>query len=182
MPVSPNEQAAAKRPRSKAKQNAAVENLSIAGVTGRFGPIGLIIYARHYLYAANTVRMPEQEPKTHFTPVQTFLVCRALELGLKAYLSLKGTSLLTLAGGPYAHNLESLLLEAENQDLESIINFPLDQREQIVRASSYYAAKVFEYPALPEAVYAYPLWPTTSVLLDAAEALISALEPPCLVA
>jgi hypothetical protein len=40
-------------PRKSARRHAKVESYSIAGLTSRFGPVGLIVYAEHYLSAVS---------------------------------------------------------------------------------------------------------------------------------
>jgi hypothetical protein len=168
-----------KTERSKARQHAMVETLSMFGSKTRIGPVFLLSYAEHYLYAAKSAEHPP-DGNPNFQPVRTFLACRTLELLFKAFLSLKGCSLDELAGGPFAHNLDSLLVEAEKQHLGDLIRLTDEHRAEIVRASEYYAEKVLEYPALLEAAKAYPRLATASVLIEAAETLIEALRQPCL--
>ena len=50
---------------------------------------------------------------------------------------------------------------------------------EIRRASKYYLEKVFEYPAAGEAPRAYPHNPDIEPLLEAAKAMVVALEVPC---
>ncbi len=85
-----------------------------------------------------------------------------------------------LAGGKFSHDLAKILDEAERNYLCKFI--ARDKREtfQLRRASNYYASKVFEYPALGEALYAYPETPDTNVLINAADKLVNALREPCL--
>jgi hypothetical protein len=161
---------------STAKRHAKVEFISIAGVTARLGPLGLQMYAADYLSAAKEVAPPE----VRFSQARIFLVCRALELALKAFLSLKGNSLEKLADGKCGHNLEYLLSQAKQRGLSTLINLEERHRFQICRASTYYLEKVFEYPALAEAMTGYSKSPDTSLLIDAAEMLIPALQEPCL--
>jgi hypothetical protein len=166
-----------RRQTSPAKRHAEVEFLSIAGATERMGPIALQFYAADYLSAAKEVAPPE----VRFSLARIFLVCRALELSLKAFLALKkGHSMAKLAEGQNGHNLEYLLSQAEQIGLSSLV--PLEERHlfQIRRASIYYLEKVFEYPAIFEAMKSYIATPNTSVLIEAAEMLIPALEEPCL--
>jgi hypothetical protein len=162
------------KPRRSARRHAKVENFSIAGVAGRFGPVSLIVYADDFLSAAKAV-----SKGARFAPARTFLACRTLELALKAFLSLKGCSLENLAGGKFGHDLEGLAAEAEKRDLHMLIKMEERQRFEITRASTYYFDKVLEYPALMEAVGGYPGFPDANVLIDAAEALVSVLREPC---
>jgi hypothetical protein len=102
-----------------------------------------------------------------------------LELALKALLALKGRSLLEL-GDQNSHDLKFLIEEAEKNDLGAPVTLEDQQRFQIIRASEYYGEKVFEYPAVSEAVRGYPKMPDTDVLIAAAGALIGPLKEPCL--
>lgn len=140
------------------------------------GPVGLHWYAADFLSAAKAVPAPE----VPFAPARIYLICRALELSLKAFLSLKGRSLEQLAGGQFGHDLDNLLTQAENQGISNLVNLDSRQLAHIRFASTYYLEKVFEYPALAEATKAYPGNPDANLLLDAAEALVAALREPCL--
>lgn len=165
------------RPGKSSRKNAKIENASIFGIRLRFGPPGLIVYADHFLAAAKIAATD-----VPFNPARMFLTCRTLELGFKAFLSLKGYSLEKLAGGPFAHDLENLLLEAEQHDLHQLVTLSESHRFQIVRASGYYHEKVFEYPAITEALGGYPDLPDVDELVGAADALLSVLREPCLTA
>jgi hypothetical protein len=163
------------RPGKSSRKNAKTEHASIFGMRVHFGPPGLIVYAEHFLAAAKISAMD-----IPFNPARMFLTCRTLELVFKAFLSLKGYSLEMLAGGPYAHDLENLLLEAEKHNLHQLVTLGGSHRFQIIRASGYYYEKVFEYPAIAEALGGYPDLPDADELLSAADALLSALREPCL--
>jgi hypothetical protein len=87
-----------------------------------------------------------------------------------------------LADGQFGHDLENLLGQAEKLQLRNLVRLADRQRDEIVRASTYYREKVLEYPSLIEATRAYPGMPDANLLIDAADALISALRKPCLAA
>jgi hypothetical protein len=161
---------------SQATTHKTIENLSIAGATARMGPVALHVYAADFLSAARAAA----PPGVPFAPARTYLVCRALELALKAFLSLKGCSLEQMAGGPFGHNLESLLAEADQHGLSALVHLEKLHAAEIRRASTYYVEKVFEYPALDEAVLCYPKNPDVNLLLSAAEAVVAVLREPCL--
>jgi hypothetical protein len=65
-----------------------------------------------------------------------------------------------------------LIDESEKRGLHALVELNDGQRFQIIGASTYYLEKVFEYPALIEALNGNPGLPTDQVLLDAAEALV----------
>ncbi len=85
-----------------------------------------------------------------------------------------------MADGAFGHNLKSLLAEAEQHGLLTFVHMGEPQLAEVRRASTYYAEKVFEYPALGEAIFAYPKNPDTNLLLGATEMLVAALREPCL--
>lgn len=161
--------------RSAAKRHAQIENISIMESVGRMGPLGLWVYAEAYLRAGKAV----PAPTVPFEPTRYFLICHSVELGLKAFLSVQGSTMLQLADYAYGHNLVSILAAAESQGLFSTVPLSTAQLAEITKASEYYVGKVFEYPAVGEAISAYPSLPDLTTLLDAAELLVKHLEQPC---
>jgi hypothetical protein len=164
-----------KRKPSAAKRFAEIETISIAGITERMGPLGLHMYAESYLSAAQAL----PKPKVPFEPVRPYLVCHAIELVLKAFLSLRGAAMVELADGPYAHNLNSLLTKSIEVKLFEFASLSEGMINAIHHATSYYGGKVFEYPAIGEALSAYPQMPPVEVLFEAATSLVEALRQPC---
>jgi hypothetical protein len=153
-----------------------VENISIFGLNARLAPLGFQMYAADFLAAAKAI----QPPNVPFAPARPYLVCHALELALKAFLSLKEYSVDKLADSKFSHNLVSLLDEAERNGLREFVKLEEDETFQIRRASNYYSEKVFEYPAIGEASLGYFGSPDTNILINAAEALVGVLREPCL--
>jgi len=152
------------RKSTAAKRHAEVEDLEMFGLRTRFGSVGLHVYATDYLASARALPAMASLP---FAPSRYFLACRALELALKALLSIKGQRLANLAGGQYAHDLSNLLDEAGNVGIGNVVTLGQDTREHIRDAAKYYGEKVLEYPALMEALSAYPHLPrNTSLLCD----------------
>ncbi len=161
---------------TKKRSNTRIESVSVAGATARIAPIGLQIFAADFLAGAKAIPPPD----VPFAPTQPYLVCHALELALKAFLSLKGYPLDNLAGGKFGHDLESLLDEAKRNGLDDFVKLEEDQKFQIVRASNYYASKAFEYPAVFELMRGNPEMPNTNILIDITETLVAALREPCI--
>jgi hypothetical protein len=162
---------------SAAKTHTQMENVTVAGASARIAPLGLIMYSEWFLSAAKLITVSSE---IKFMPARTYLACHALELALKAFLSLNGRSLAQLADGAFGHNLESLLAEAGKHGLSDIVELSESHQFQIRRASKYYSEKVFEYPAIGETMTAYPHRPDTGLLIAAAEVLVAALHDPCL--
>lgn len=162
---------------SKAKQFAQIENISILGiVTERMGPLGLHFYANAYLDAARALPLSN----VPFEPVRPYLVCHSIELALKAYLSLQGALMIDLAEGSYGHNLEAILQRADEKQLDLHVNFTKEQKEEIRKATLYYNGKVFEYPAIGEALSGYPNLPAIDTLIEVATILVDSLRQQCL--
>lgn len=173
----PTNMPTAKRTRksSLAKRFAEIENISILGITERMGPLGLQLYAETYFAAAQALPTPQ----VPFEPVRPYLVCHAIELGLKAFLSLKGHEMVTLSEGPFGHKLSTILDDAEAAGLLGVVPLSTTHREAIKSAETYYAGKVFEYPAVGEALSAYPSMPPLSALFEAAALLTNSLAQAC---
>ncbi len=165
-----------KHPRpSAAKRFAEVEQISVVGITARMGPLALQLYAEAFLQAAQALPKPE----VPFEPVRPYLVCHAIELSLKAFLSIQGSEMLHLAGGQFGHKLAPLLTSALDGGLLDLAPLNREHLEAIRRAETYYAGKVFEYPAVGEALSAYPAMPPLDTLVEAAILLTNALAKPC---
>jgi hypothetical protein len=162
--------------KKKAARHAEVENLEMAGFRVSFGSAGSILMAEKYLFAAKTMAATPQE---NWSPVEKFLTCRSIELSLKAFLSMKGRRLVELAGGVFGHDLQNLLSEADADGLSAIVDLTGDERAAIEFAHRYYLEKVFEYPALTEAMKAYPGDPALQPLLGAAGRLVAKLLKRC---
>lgn len=139
------------------------------------GPLGLQFYAEMYFAAAKALPTPD----VPFEPVRPYLVCHAIELGLKAFLSLKGHQMVNLAEGQFGHKLSAILSEAESAGLLEVVPLTAAHREAIKGAETYYAGKVFEYPAVGEALSAYPGMPPLTLLFEAGALLTSSLAQPC---
>jgi hypothetical protein len=160
---------------SAAKLNTKIENISIVGIPARMGPITLFMYADSFLNAAQAL----PSPVFPFEPARPYLVCHAVELGLKAFLSLRGVTMLELAEGSYGHNLMTILQKSDESGLDTLVPFTECHRAAIRLASTYYLGKVFEYPAIVEAMSGYPSMPPVDVLFDAAKVLVDSLRQPC---
>jgi hypothetical protein len=155
---------------SKARRQAEIEDLVLLGTHVRMGPLGLYVYAADFLGAA------KKAPDARFSPARTFLVCRSIELALKGFLSVNGFRLKELSGGAFGHNLVNVLEEAERQGITSVVALGAKQTDEIRRASIYYGEKIFEYPALGEAVSGLPQNPDTDLLIEVSEKLIRWLQ------
>jgi hypothetical protein len=163
---------------SAAKRFGQIEQISIAGITERIAPLAFHVYAESFLIAARSL-----PPATvRFDPARPYLICHSIELGLKAFLSLQGATMLGLADAAFGHNLEVILQKADEKGLAASVSLTATQRSAIRLSATYYSGKVFEYPAVGEALSAYPSMPALETLLEAAGALVHSLRQLCLAA
>jgi hypothetical protein len=166
-----------KKAPSRARKQTEVENINVLGIHFKMSPVSLRVYADDFVSAARSAPKPKS-PK--FQPARLYLVCHAIELTLKAFLSLRGFSLQALSDSQLGHDLRKLLSQAREHGLLGMVDLPTEMLAEIERASEYYSEKVFEYPALVEAVTGMSRLPDFSTLLAAATCLVSKLEDPCL--
>jgi hypothetical protein len=166
------------RRKKKTTPHAKTENVSLFGLRTPFGPVGLIVMAERYLRAAQIVRS-QRPPQEQWSPVEKFLACRTIELSLKAFLSLKGRPLTELGFGEFGHDLQNLLAEADAVDLSKLVDLSEEDRSVIEFVHRYYLDKVFEYPAVLEALKGYPGDPETEPLLNVGARLVAGLMQPC---
>jgi hypothetical protein len=102
-------------------------------------PLGFHKYARDYLRTADNLTLESQ-----YSPVPYFLYCRAIELGLKAYLLAKGKDL-KFVKKKVGHDLTKGLENARKLALDDIIGTTEIEKNQIELANKYYKDKGFEY-------------------------------------
>jgi hypothetical protein len=131
------------------------------------------MYAEEYIGAAAAV------PATKLNMARFGLICHAIELLLKASLSVDGESLLALSEGPYGHDLDALLTAAMSRPTALRIPLNPEHLAEIRKAAKYHTEKVFEYPAPAEALEAYKSKPEITALMAAARTLLEHLEGPC---
>ena len=127
---------------SLAKRQASLETLTILGVPSEFGAFGLWMYADEYLDAAKTASSTNK-----LNLVRSALTCHAIELLLKASLSVDGERLLTLSEAPLGHNLEKLLAAMLSKPTGQNAKLKHHHINAISNAAKYHDQKIFEYPA-----------------------------------
>ena len=137
-------------------------------------PYGFIRSAEHFL---NTHRSSTQFEG--FSPVPYYLVCRTIELGLKAYLLATGDQTPDLAG-LYGHNMTKALREADQRGLSAHAAVSDQTIEEVVKADAYYASKGFESFQIWHAANKYRDLPDIRVLEAFAEDLVANLKQFCL--
>ena len=140
----------------------------------RVTPYGFAKYAKDFLDAPRT-----GPGSTGFSPVPYYLVCRSLELGLKAFILAKGAGLDELRK-KLGHDLTKTLARADAVGLAEIVTMSSDDRSELARANEYYKGKGFEYFEVYRAGGGYPLLPDLLVLEKMAARLVTAVTPVCL--
>ena len=120
--------------------------VEVGTATVRMGPVGFALYAEEFYIAGSSI--PEHSKgrgNTAFTPVPYYLMCRALELILKAYLLAEHRQIDELKN-QYGHNLNKLWSEANKCGLSDILGtYSLNFEADLTNANSYYQGKAFEY-------------------------------------
>jgi hypothetical protein len=102
-------------------------------------------WANHFLLAISGI----PQKRVSFTPVRYFLCCQALELGLKAFLSLNGVSNRDLKER-FGHDLVRLLSDARANGLDTFIKVSGTDTKLVQQANNFYPSgkasrKRFQY-------------------------------------
>ena len=148
----------------------------VGGVEVKITPIGLHRFAQEYL---SIVKIPEKE--TPFSPVPYFLVCRSIELSLKAFLRVKEIPMSNLKKkGIYGHDLETLLNGAKDLGIDNCVPIIENIEKEIRKANEYYKKKEFEYYEALRGFKGYPDLPDLLILKGFADELVIRLEVPCM--
>jgi len=144
-------------------------------VVMKMTPIGLHRFAQEYL---SIVKIPEKE--TPFSPVPYFLVCRSIELSLKAFLCVKNIPMSELMKkGKYGHDLETLFNNAKDLGIDRCVPFAKNIEKEIRKANEYYNNKEFEYYEALRGMKGYTELPDLLILKGFADELVIGLEVPC---
>jgi hypothetical protein len=108
----------------------------------KLSDVGFLKYSINFFEAENDLKKTE---KKH-NPVPYFLLCKSIELSLKAYLLFLDFSKKQLKEESLGHNIYKLLEKVEEQE-ESIISLNKVQKENLIRAEIFYGNKTksFEY-------------------------------------
>jgi hypothetical protein len=90
-------------------------------------------WAEHFLIAAQSF-----PGDIKFSPVPYFLCCQSLELGLKAFLLLKGVPKKDLKKRTFGHNLVVLLAKAKSLDLQEFVSISAHDENLIAEINQFY--------------------------------------------
>jgi len=134
-------------------------------------PMGFHKFAEDFLAAATVV-----SPATGYTPVPYYCTCRALELGLKAFLLCKQVPIDTLKSRQYGHDLVALLDLARAHEIEGLWCPSGSESAEIGVANGCYEEKGFEYFQVGRAVRGYSDLPNLDILKMAATTLLGSIR------
>lgn len=134
--------------------------------------------AEDFLQAAHD--LPKQRRSS---TVLYYLVCRSLELGLKAYCLAKGDKQKKFLGQKgIGHSLVKALERANALGLDSLVTLSAQEEDELRKADVLYANKGFEFvtPAmLRELVTGQPRYPDLTVLTALADRITPPIERIC---
>jgi hypothetical protein len=148
--------------------------IKVQSMVLHISPLGFHQYASEFLRAAEGFKINDG-----FSPVPYYLICRSMELALKAFLLAKGVPKKTLKG-TLGHNLEKVLKKAVSLGLDKVVSITPQHKEELRKANNYYASKGFEYFEVTRAATGYPNLPDLRVLSDFASLLVTKLKPLCI--
>ena len=145
-------------------------------VRARLGPEGYRVFAEEFLVAAkHLVSRRKERP----SPVAFFLLCKSVELALKAYLLGCRVSTKKLKAGYLGHDIERLLTEAEAFGLSDWVSLTQEQKMAIIHARAYYTERVFDYFQAKVMIAPFG-FPNAGHLEAAASGLLSQLASFCM--
>ncbi|WP_339643000.1 hypothetical protein [uncultured Porticoccus sp.] len=143
----------------------------------RVGPVGFVSYSQDFLSAYESF-----ETHKPFSPSKYYLVCRSIELSLKAYLLTKNLPIGNLKKR-LGHDLDKILRKSKELGFDSDIGISEDEKAELERANLWYKRKGFEYFSIENMVKGYQgnsSLPDLQVLVALANKLISTIKPLCL--
>lgn len=138
-----------------------------APLTGHLSPIILTQLGREFLEAARR----EAALKNQISLPAYFLVARSIELGIKAFLVLKGHSEAQLKA--IGHDLESALEEARRHGFDSLVSPSQDHKAALEILNLYYKSKDLEYTQT-----GYKSYPRHDLLVAFADGVLASLAAP----
>lgn len=139
-------------------------------------PTGFLVYATDFLNAYKSYKSANP-----FSPASYYLVCRSLELSLKAYLLASGVTRQEIKNTrQLGHDIQKLLQKAISLKINSISPISSMQEQEIQKANGWYTRKGFEYFELQNIVDGEETLPDLGALVKVADQLIVDLKPLCL--
>ena len=168
--------------RTKAKRAPATSPAQspVEALRSRLAPASLYVHAVDFLRAAKSTAPARKPVEKRFRPARLYLACHALELGFRAFLTLRIGPQNESVRRAVGHDLGRLQSKADSLGLGHFVRFRAKEVAEMRKASVYHARRIFEYPAAVEAIRGYPMRPDFNILLAAADRLLIAIRDPCL--
>src|SRR3990172_4707889 len=136
--------------------------IGLGAIEVNLSPDGFHMWAQHYFKCMSDFLSPHG-----FSPVPYFLVCRAIELQLKAYhLQINKQ---TYVKRQFGHNLIQLYSSLDSAD--KILSQP--ELDELTKANEVYSSKGFEYFAPVDALRGCSNFPDLDVLVAICERLLT---------
>lgn len=137
------------------------------------GPVGFHQYAVEYQLATKAIPLGRS-----ISPIPYYLLCRSLELGLKAYLLSKGFSQDELK--KIGHNLSKLLNVSKREGIDQFYSLSKDEVEAIRRANVVYKSKAFEYFDLSRILSDFRNLPELDKLATITDNVLTSIKQECI--
>ena len=139
-------------------------------------PMGFLVYAVDFLNAHKSYN--SEKP---FSPASYYLVCKSLELSLKAFLLAYGVTRQEIKNqNKLGHDLQKLLQRAIELNINSVSPISIVQEQEILKANYWYARKGFEYFETRNISVSKETLPDLRMLVEVADRLAVDLKPLCL--
>ncbi|MDA7968950.1 MAG: hypothetical protein MPK31_08515 [Gammaproteobacteria bacterium] len=142
--------------------------------------VGFVTHAREFLGVVGLIKTSYKDvlDKHLFEDAYIFpghyLLCHAVELGLKSYLVQHGYTLDELRKKPLGHSLCNILAETEKCGIDHSI-LTLSLRSAISFLNDLYVRKIFEYRGKP-GIIRHDEWPCVKTMLRDMQKLLLLLE------
>jgi len=137
----------------------------------RINPFGFHKYACDYLDSAD-----KWTGEIRYSPVPYFLYCRAIELGLKAYLLSKDKKLAWIKN-TLGHDLTKGLKNARLNSLDDLFDTTDNEAREIEIANNYYKTKGFEYFVILNHITGLKGLPSLDILKTYSHKLLKHIKP-----
>lgn len=146
-------------------------------ITAHVGPFGMHRYASEFLQAALLFKAKHKG----FTPVPYYLICRSIELSLKAFLLARGVDR-TFLKKKLGHDITVALHRAERECLSSVVKLRSNERDAIQQVNELYKEKKFEYFEDLGPIFGFTPMPDLILLTSFAKRLLANTEQLCIAA
>lgn len=155
--------------------------VQIGPATVRMRPVGFALYAEEFFIAGVSIPQDARgRGDTTFTPVPYYLLCRSLELVLKAYLLAENVADEEKLKKGFGHDLERLWRKAKDHSIGRVLGTSAPHFEtDLASANRYYKDKVFEYFDFGRWAQNYEELPPFERFRDEVKGIVQKTKEPC---